>query len=126
MTDGDGDRATGQLTVNVNDDTPIISSIQDQVDANTPGSVTGHIDLGYGADGANSSSQVTVATDAGNRTTNSGLVITGWDDLPNIVETLSADGKTLTATWCRGSVLYAGAGRQDKHLHADSYGAAYR
>ena len=63
--------------------------------------------MGYGADGGNqySPSQVTVATDAGNRTTNSGLVITGWDDLPNIVETLSADGKTLTATGA-GGVFY--------------------
>ena len=64
--------------------------------------------MSYGADGGNqfSPSQVTVTTDAGNRTTNSGLVITGWDDLPNIVETLSADGKTLTATGADGAVFY--------------------
>ena len=94
ITDKDGDSASAALSIGQNlvflDDIPIISSIQDAVVANTTGSVTGVIDLGYGADAGNqfSSPQVTVTTDAGNRTTNSGLVITGWDDLPSIVEIL--------------------------------------
>ena len=86
VTDADGDAVVQALSVNVDDDMPVITDIQDAIVANTPGSVVGTIDMSYGADGGNqnSQSQVTVTTDAGDRTTNSGLVITGWDDFQTL------------------------------------------
>ncbi|MER9499537.1 type I secretion C-terminal target domain-containing protein, partial [Mesorhizobium sp. M0587] len=81
-TDTDGDATTGIVNINVQDDVPVLNSIQNAIAANTTGTVTGHIDVQYGADGP----------DAG-----SALVITGYDNLPGIVEVLSTDGQTLTA-----------------------------
>nr|WP_309402673.1 DUF5801 repeats-in-toxin domain-containing protein [Aminobacter niigataensis]WMD00576.1 DUF5801 repeats-in-toxin domain-containing protein [Aminobacter niigataensis] len=86
ITDSDGDTASGSAqiggAVTFKDDGPSVQSVQDAVVANTTGSITGAIDISYGADGP----------DAG-----SALFIAGYDDLPGIVEVLSADGQTLTA-----------------------------
>ncbi|MBX6329688.1 MAG: VWA domain-containing protein, partial [Pseudolabrys sp.] len=85
ITDGDGDTASGTLTINVDDDSPafLAGGIEDATvsSLNTP--VTESLNLAFGADGENA---------------DHGLVISAWPDLPGVTETLSSDGKTLTAT----------------------------
>ncbi|MER9689846.1 type I secretion C-terminal target domain-containing protein, partial [Mesorhizobium sp. M0139] len=80
-TDTDGDQASATVQVNVTDDVPTLNSIQNAIVANTTGTVTGHIDVQYGADGPNAGSA---------------LVITSYNDLAGIVEVLSNGGQTLT------------------------------
>jgi Ca2+-binding RTX toxin-like protein len=88
VTDGDNDTATATVTadlggnISFDDDVPVINSIKNAIVANTTGSVTGSINVDFGADGPN-------ATTA--------LIIAAYDDLPGIVEVLSADSQTLTA-----------------------------
>ena len=52
VTDADGDQATGQLSIAVNDDGPIINSVMDAIIASVAGaSFTGSYDANFGADG---------------------------------------------------------------------------
>ena len=85
IVDNDGDEAPGTLTINVDDDSPefVDGGIEDATVAALNVGVTEDLNLVFGADGQH------VAD---------GLEITGWADLPGITETLSDDGKTLTAT----------------------------
>ncbi|KQU98707.1 hypothetical protein ASD12_20145 [Mesorhizobium sp. Root102] len=78
---GDSDTTPASIVISIVDDIPVLNSIQNAIVANTTGTVTGHIDVQYGADGP----------DAG-----SALVITSYEDLSGIVEVLSNGGQTLT------------------------------
>ncbi|PBC01408.1 Ig-like domain-containing protein, partial [Mesorhizobium sp. WSM3860] len=61
-TDGDGDTATGSLAINVNDDTPTISNIQDAIMPNVSNTdVHGTWTPSFGADGASATSAITLA-----------------------------------------------------------------
>ena len=104
VSDGTVSSPDAVLAIDIVDDGPEIFGIEKVVLANTGGVFTGTIYVHYGADGSNALSPATVIvpTDADPVTTNSGLVITSWDNLPGITETLSADGKTLTATFEEG------------------------
>jgi hypothetical protein len=81
ITNTGGASADGSLLVTIDDDSPVLSGIQDAIVANTDGTVIGNIDVSFGADGF-----------AG-----AGLTIVDFDDLDGIIEVLSGDGKTLTA-----------------------------
>ena len=86
VTDGDNDQATGTININVDDDSPEFfnGGIEDATVTQLNVGVTANLNIHFGADGQHEG--------------NSGLQITGWPDLPGITETLSGDGKTLTAT----------------------------
>ena len=96
VTDGDNDTATGTLHINVDDDSPEFFfnsatqtlGIEDATVTQLNVGVTKNLNLHFGADGEHDG--------------NSGLQITGWPDLAGVTETLSADGKTLTATLDNG------------------------
>ncbi|CDX14375.1 putative Outer membrane adhesin like proteiin [Mesorhizobium sp. ORS 3324] len=61
-TDGDGDNATGSLAINVNDDTPTISNIQDAIMPNVNNTdVHGTWTPSFGADGPSQTSAITLA-----------------------------------------------------------------
>jgi VCBS repeat-containing protein len=84
LTDIDGETANGTLTVQIVDDVPQITSIESLTVENVAASTTGDINgLNYGADGPASVGA---------------LKFTSWPDIAGVTETLSTDGKTLTAT----------------------------
>ncbi|TIV97457.1 MAG: type I secretion C-terminal target domain-containing protein, partial [Mesorhizobium sp.] len=61
-TDGDGDTATGSLAINVNDDTPTISNIQDAIMPSVSNTdVHGTWQPSFGADGASATSAISLA-----------------------------------------------------------------
>ncbi|WP_210234953.1 hypothetical protein, partial [Mesorhizobium sp. M8A.F.Ca.ET.208.01.1.1] len=61
-TDGDGDTATGSLAINVNDDTPTISNIQDAIMPNVNNTdVHGTWTPSFGADGPSATSAISLA-----------------------------------------------------------------
>lgn len=98
ITDKDGDKASAVANIanalNFEDDGPSLTGIDSAVMAMAVGSVTEDIHgLIFGEDGPASGG---------------GLRLTGWSDLPGITETLSPDGKTLTATidGSGGTVFY--------------------
>jgi len=75
---------TKQVTVVIEDDMPVITSIDSLEVMNEAAITQGQLfGVSYGADGALASG---------------GLTLTEWPDLVGITETLSADGKTLVAT----------------------------
>lgn len=80
----DHDTIAFNLNVSVVDDIPILTSIDNLDIENVAGSHVGQINgLSFGADGP---------------AAGGGLTLTEWPDLTGITETLSADGKILTAT----------------------------
>ncbi|WP_406873179.1 DUF5801 repeats-in-toxin domain-containing protein [Aminobacter sp. P9b] len=85
ITDGDGDTATGNMVVNVDDDSPefVDGGIEDGAVSALNAAVTGDLNLAFGEDGQHATN---------------GLRITGWPELEGITTSLSPDGKTLTAT----------------------------
>jgi hypothetical protein len=91
ITDGDDDTASGTLCINIDDDSPefVFNSatqalgIEDGEVTSLDVDVTKNLNLVFGADGEHATN---------------GAKITAWPDLPGVTETLSADGKTLTAT----------------------------
>ncbi|AWC21143.1 Poly(beta-D-mannuronate) C5 epimerase 2 [Aminobacter sp. MSH1] len=85
ITDGDGDTATGNIVVNVDDDSPefVDGGIEDGAVSALNAAVTGDLNLAFGEDGQHATN---------------GLRITGWPELEGITTSLSPDGKTLTAT----------------------------
>ena len=84
VTDADGTPASKDFKVTVFDDGPTIGGIDSISVPNAIGTTVGNINgLDFGLDGAAASKA---------------LSLTGWTNLAGITETLSADGKTLTAT----------------------------
>ncbi len=83
ISDGVNPAATGTIAIAIEDDMPHITNAQNLALQNQVSSATGSLVFGFGGDGPAESGA---------------LKITGWPDLPGITETLSTDGKTLTAT----------------------------
>ena len=82
LTDTDGDSTSATLSVQIVDDVPTLTHIDNAIVANETGSITGNVDVLFGADGPDA-----VA----------GLKITGYTDLDGITEVLSNNDTVLTA-----------------------------
>src|SRR4029078_9233943 len=85
LTDADGDTSTSIALSNIThlvieDDSPVLNSIQDSIVANQVSSTSGDINVDFGTDGKGH------------------IAITSFTDLPGITEHLSNDGTVLTAT----------------------------
>ncbi|WP_045476678.1 retention module-containing protein [Serpentinimonas barnesii] len=84
ISDGVNPPDTGSISVTIEDDMPVITSADNLTLANQVTSLTGNINgLLFGADGP---------------ATLQALRLSDWPDQPGITESLSTDGRTLTAT----------------------------
>ncbi|BAO84482.1 hypothetical protein SMCB_2254 [Serpentinimonas maccroryi] len=83
ISDGVNPVDAGSLQITIEDDMPRITSVDSLTLPNQVGSQTGNIvGLAFGADGPAAAQSIRLS---------------GWTDLPGITETLSLDGRTLTA-----------------------------